>query len=107
MLAYCQLDPWELISVKFESEFYNFHSRNAFEIAVFQNGGHFVQGGDELFCFGQMVPGYSKIDFNRPIQNRNVAISILNWALWGMEQVHSAICELHVDQLSSNWSLHV
>ena len=27
MLAYCQLDSWEQISVKFESEFYHFHSR--------------------------------------------------------------------------------
>ena len=28
MLAYCQLDPWEQFSVKFESEFYHFHSIN-------------------------------------------------------------------------------
>ena len=27
MLAYCQLDSWEQISVKFQSEFYHFHSR--------------------------------------------------------------------------------
>ena len=27
MLAHCQMDPWEQISVKFESEFYHFHSR--------------------------------------------------------------------------------
>ena len=27
VLAYCQLDSWEHISVKFESEFYHFHSR--------------------------------------------------------------------------------
>ena len=27
MLAYCQLDFWEQTSVKFESEFYRFHSR--------------------------------------------------------------------------------
>ena len=26
-LAYCQLDPWEHISVKYESEFCHFHSR--------------------------------------------------------------------------------
>ena len=26
-LAYCQLDSWEQISVKFESEFCHFHSR--------------------------------------------------------------------------------
>ena len=27
MLAYCQLDSWEHISVKYESVFYHFHSR--------------------------------------------------------------------------------
>ena len=27
MLAYCQLDSWEQVSVKFEWEFYHFHSR--------------------------------------------------------------------------------
>ena len=27
MLAYCQLDSWEQISVKFELQFYHFHSR--------------------------------------------------------------------------------
>ena len=27
VLAYCQLDSWEQISVKFESKFYHFHSR--------------------------------------------------------------------------------
>ena len=44
MLAYCQLDFWEQISMKFESEFYNFHFKKVFEIVVCQNGGHFVQG---------------------------------------------------------------
>ena len=27
MLVYCQLDSWEQVSLKFESEFYHFHSR--------------------------------------------------------------------------------
>ena len=43
-LVYCQLDPWEQVSVKFESEFYPFIQENAFENVVCQNGGHFVQG---------------------------------------------------------------
>ena len=47
MLAYCKLDYWKQISVKFESEFYHFHSRNVFEYVVCNNGGHYVQG-DEL-----------------------------------------------------------
>ena len=41
-LAYRQLDSWEHISMKFESEFYHFHPRKC------QNSGHFVQGCDEL-----------------------------------------------------------
>ena len=44
MLVYCQLDTWEQVSVKFESEFYLFNQENAFENVVCQNGGHFVQG---------------------------------------------------------------
>ena len=28
------------------------------------------------------------------IQNRNVHISVLNGAIWDMEQVHSEICEI-------------
>ena len=44
MLPYYQLDSWEPISVKFESEFYHFHFENAFEIVGCQNGGHFAQG---------------------------------------------------------------
>ena len=44
MLAYCQLDSWEQILVKFDSEFYYFHLKNTFENVVCQNGGHFVQG---------------------------------------------------------------
>ena len=43
MLAYCHLDSQEQISVKIESEFYHFQSKNAFEIVVCQSGGRFVQ----------------------------------------------------------------
>ena len=45
VLAYCQLDSCEQISVKFESESYHIQEK---AFAVCQNGGHFVQGGDEL-----------------------------------------------------------
>ena len=44
MLVYCHLDSWEHTSVKFESELYHFHSKNAVEIVVCQNDSHFVQG---------------------------------------------------------------
>ena len=44
LLGYCQMDSWEQISVKFESEIYNFNQENAFENVVCQTGRHFVQG---------------------------------------------------------------
>ena len=44
MLAYCHLDSWEQLSVKFESEFYHFHLKKAFQVVACQNGGHFVLG---------------------------------------------------------------
>ena len=44
MLAYCLSDSWEPNSVKFKSEFYDFHSRKLIWYVVSQNGGHFVQG---------------------------------------------------------------
>ena len=34
MLAYCQLDSWEQISVKFEFEFYHFHPRKCMQNVV-------------------------------------------------------------------------
>ena len=43
MLGYCQLDTWEYISVKFESELI-FIQQNAIENVVSRNGGHFVLG---------------------------------------------------------------
>ena len=44
VLAHCQLDSWELLSVKFEFEFYHFQE-NKFETVVCPNGSHFVQEG--------------------------------------------------------------
>ena len=45
MLAYCQFDSLECISVEFEWEFYHFHSRKCIWIYRLQNGSHLVQGG--------------------------------------------------------------
>ena len=47
MLAYCQLDSQEQISVKFESEFYHFHSRKFIWKYCLPNGGH-LSGRYEL-----------------------------------------------------------
>ena len=48
MLAYCQLDSWERISVKFGSEFCHFHSRKCICNCPLQIWRPFCQGGDEL-----------------------------------------------------------
>ena len=50
MLSYCQLDSWEHISVKFESEFYHFHSRKCNWICRLPKWRPFCPGGDELKC---------------------------------------------------------
>ena len=43
MLCYCQLDPFEQTSMKFESKYTFFHSRKCIWKRL-QNGGHFGQG---------------------------------------------------------------
>ena len=48
MLAYCQLDSWEHISVKFELEFYHFHSRKCNWKCRLPNWRPFCPGGDVL-----------------------------------------------------------
>ena len=48
MLAYCQLDSREQISVKFESEFCHFHSRKCFWNCRLPIWRPFCPGGDEL-----------------------------------------------------------
>ena len=47
ILDYCQLDPWEQISVKFESEFYHFHSRKCISNFRLPKWQPFCPGGDE------------------------------------------------------------
>ena len=44
MPPYCQLDPQEQISVKFESQFKQFHSRKRVWKCHLGNGDHFVRG---------------------------------------------------------------
>ena len=44
VLAYCQLESWEQISVNFESEFYHSHSRKYIWKCRLLYGDHFVQG---------------------------------------------------------------
>ena len=42
--GYCQLDPWEQISVKFESKYNTFDSGICIWKRRLRNGGHFVPG---------------------------------------------------------------
>ena len=46
--GYCQLDSWEHISVKFESEFYHFQSRKLNWKCCLPQWQPFYPGGDEL-----------------------------------------------------------
>ena len=48
MSAYCQLDSWEQISGKFESEFYHFHSKKCIWNCRLPKWRPFCPGGDEL-----------------------------------------------------------
>ena len=62
MLAYCQLDSWEQMSIKLKLEFYHFHSRKlesyhfhsrkCIWMCWLQNGGHVVQGEMSLVLQG-------------------------------------------------------
>ena len=47
VLVYCQLDCWEEVSVKFESEFYHFHSRKCIWRCQLPKWRPFCPGGDE------------------------------------------------------------
>ena len=48
MLVYCQLDSWEQILVKIDSEFYHFHSRKCIWNCHLPKWRSFFPGGDEL-----------------------------------------------------------
>ena len=48
IMAYCQLNSWEQISVIFESEFYNFHSTKCIWKCRLQRWQLFCPGGDVL-----------------------------------------------------------
>ena len=48
MLAYCHLDSWKQISVKFKAEFYHFHSRKCIWNCRLPKWRPFCPGGEEL-----------------------------------------------------------
>ena len=70
MLVYCQLDPWEQVSVKFESEFYPFHSRKCIWKCRLPKWWPFCPGEDDLtgnkcrtnhFFFSQIVTDWCRM----------------------------------------------
>ena len=52
LLPYCQLDPKEHISVKFESKYRTFHSRKCTWKCRLESGGHFVSA---LMCSWNVI----------------------------------------------------
>ena len=48
MLIFCKLDLWEQVSVKFQSEYYHFHSRKCIWICHLPKWWPFCPGEDEL-----------------------------------------------------------
>ena len=67
MLDYCQLDSWEQISVKFETEFYHFHSRICIWNCLLPKWQPFSPGGDALTsleCAVVLSPGSANVTFN-------------------------------------------
>ena len=56
MLAHCQLDSWDQISVKFKSEFYHFHSRKCIGNCRLPKWRPFCPGRDELSVQSVMIP---------------------------------------------------
>ena len=65
VLAYCQMDCWEQISVKFEFEFCHFHSRKCIWNCHLPIWWPFCPGGDELIwsslCLFKWVSQWTKI----------------------------------------------
>ena len=59
MLVYCQLDSWEQVSVKFESEFYHFHSRKCIWKCLLPKWWPSCPGRDELILPGPHYSCYS------------------------------------------------
>ena len=75
MLIYCQLDSWEQISMKFESQFYHFHSRK-FIWKCLPKWWPFCPGRDELNspcllqdCWWLLWNGWDILIFGYRIEN--------------------------------------
>ena len=71
IVDYCQLDPWEQISVNSNRNSIIFIQENAFENIVCQNGSHFVQGEIWVKSTKIMIP---LLQFNRQPPQNNISL---------------------------------
>ena len=95
MLDYCQLNSWEQVSVKCESEFYHFHLRKCIWTCCLPKWQPFCPGWDELMLLKEMVKQF-KLDI-WPVKIINVTISCY-WSLL-MQKPVSKACFHHFDLL--------
>ena len=89
ILAYCQLDYWEHISVKRESEFYHFHSTKIHVKSRLPDWGPFCPGGDELkkpWQFNSMNENFFisiqiplKFVSKGPIDKKSAMVQVMHW----------------------------
>ena len=102
MLACCQLDSRELISVKFESEFYHYHSRKCNSKCCLPKW--------QPFCPGEMSWSHSAGTLNSMLVYLILVCKICPccWYLWSQYRLlsHSKIpCSLLYYELEVYWSM--
>ena len=115
MLVYCQLNSPKQVSVKFEFEFYHFHTRKCIWKCCLPKWWPFCPGGDgsirsdhwiiiiyhhiimkytlkiidSQISFSQIPQCIGQVSHNAPICNRYVHISVTKWCIMGL--VHCGI----------------
>ena len=87
VLAYCQSDSREQFSVKFESEFYHFHSRKCILKCRLPKWRPFCPGGDKLILFLFLV---LKLMWQL-IHNNDVIMSAMASQITGISIVYSTV----------------
>ena len=99
MLGYCQFELWEQTSVKFYSKYQTFHSRKCIWTHHLRDGGHLVQGADELIIFSLHQDDF---DANRKTIS-GVKISVLGFI---DKSALILIMALHGNVVGSNFRVH-
>ena len=97
MLAYCQLDSWEQISLKFESEFYHFHSRKCIWNSGLSKWQPFCPMGDELSLkWNLLLPTMYHLMIELSLMY--ILHSPVWLTLWGWEKMNTIF-----EMIFSNW----